>query len=1018
MECNDTPTDDLNRCSQSAASVAAKPPCASTKSTPYPYEPARKRVKFGGGSGIHAAGERDGDTFSGSTACDSSRQHNGHVFGGVHHHYQEAHPQASAGAGAASYTSVSNKMDALNFSRVEFRRNNISKEHRNTCKWLYDKLEYKSWRDPNMISKHHGFFWIKSKPGAGKSTIMNFQVKSAKRRLRGDAIISFFFHARGEVLERSVEGMYRSLLYQLLTAFPRLQQCLASVDVVGFGLHGWPMEKLKSMFHDAILELGEDRLTCFIDALDECPEDDIRAMIKTLSELSESAIESQVDLHVCFSSRFYPNISIRKCQHLELDGQIGHQQDISDYVRSELLGDDEVIHQIKLQVEERARGIFLWAVLVVQILNKDSDRGDVHKMQDRLDEIPGDLHDLFEDILQRGVRDDEHLVHILQWVLCARRPLSRAELYFAIHSGNPDPISVRPWDAKRITPKIIDLFILNSSKGLVECTVKTNDDMSTVQFIHESVRDYLRTAGFRAIAPDLDSGFEGLTHEYIRRCCAVSINQTVLEHLLPPLPLPKARSEDARALRQRARDCFPFLEYSVEEILHHAELACSSDQPRDGFLNDFAWPLWRVFHNLFAAHDNRRHNAPADTVIYALAEVGLQDLLSVELRREVGSPTSDQLLAAVRVTLASRHTRAFAVLMESSTAIVTAEPAYHKTLLFAMKSKNLDATATLLQRLPLPWACIRGLFRAAIHTKRLDFVHLFIDRIAGVHDDYLLAEAAEIAMREGCTKTARTLIEHSAGTFCLDHFKILHKASGIGSEELVRLLLDRGATVHFMYQYGYNNETALDRGCIGGHARVVRMILDKGTDPNLKSQDDVYPLSQACSRRHEDVVRLLLEYGAGNDAFAVAEALAYMLHDLKAANVDAAAEFNPEILDMMVEYGVNPDIQHGKDFRAVLKVAADRGYDRVVRVLLAILAKIDGFQMHRASWYGKPTERVTKGREGCLSSGVLDRDEEFQSQSRDAYADALSRADEEGWTEVVDLLQERMVEIPDGTATV
>lgn len=1012
MECTGTATDDFNRYSQSAASsVDAKPPCASTKSTPHSYEPARKRVKLDGGSGIHADSQRDGDTFSGSTACDSSRQHNGHVFGGVHHHYQEAPPWASTGAGTASYTSVADKMDALNFSRVDIRRNNISKEHRNTCEWLYDKPEYKSWRDPNMMSTHHGFFWIKSKPGAGKSTIMNFLVKSAKRRLRGDTIISFFFHARGEVLERSVEGMYRSLLHQLLTACPRLQQCLASVDVAGFGLHGWPVEKLKSMFHDAILELGEDKLTCFIDALDECPEDDIRAMIKTLSELSESAIESQVDLHVCFSSRPYPNISIRKCQHLELDRQSGHRQDVSDYVRSELLGDDEVIHQIKLQVEERARGIFLWAVLVVKILNKDSDRGDVHKMQDRLDEIPDGLHDLFEDILQRGVADDEHLVHILQWVLCARRPLSRAELYFAVHSGTPDPISVRPWNANRITPKTIDLFILNSSKGLVECTIKTKDDTSTVQFIHESVRDYLLASGFRAIAPNLDSGFEGLTHDYIRRCCAASITQSVLKHLLPSHSLPKAKSEDAIDLRQCARDCFPFLEYAVKEILHHAELACRNHQPQDGFLNDFAWPLWRVFHNLFAVYDTRWHNAPADTVTYALAEKGLQDLLSVELRREVGSLTSDQLLAAARVSLANGHTHIFAVILECGTAIATAGPAYRKTLISAMKSKNLDATVTLLRRLPRPWVHIEDLFRAAINTEKLDFVHLFIDQIAGLDDD-LLAGAAQIAVREGYTETAQTLIEHSAGTRFLDAHRILHEASGTGSEELVRLLLDRGAKV------SVGNGTALNRACIGGHARVVQMILEKGAGPNLKVHNTPYPLSQACSRRHENVVRVLLEYGAGNNAFAVAEALAYMLHDTKYVELDQLAEFDSEILDMLVEYGANPDIQHGKDYRAVLKVAADRGYNRVIRVLLPILAKIDGVQMHRASWYGKLTERVVKLRKHYLESWDPDISEELQCQIRDAYANALSRAKEEDWTEVVDLLQERMAKTPDGTATV
>lgn len=41
--------------------------------------------------------------------------------------------------------------------------------------------------------------------------------------------------------------------------------------------------------------------------------------------------------------------------------------------------------------------------------------------------------------------------------------------------------------------------------------------------------------------------------------------------------LPKAQSQQAAKLRQLANDMFPFLEYAVQSVLYHADLAEESD---------------------------------------------------------------------------------------------------------------------------------------------------------------------------------------------------------------------------------------------------------------------------------------------------------------------------------------------------------------------------------------------------------------------------------------------------------
>jgi hypothetical protein len=66
-------------------------------------------------------------------------------------------------------------------------------------------------------------FWIKGKPGSGKSTLMKCVLEHIRRQPGACTIASFFFNARGEPFERSIEGCYRTLLHQLLTHVPKLR---------------------------------------------------------------------------------------------------------------------------------------------------------------------------------------------------------------------------------------------------------------------------------------------------------------------------------------------------------------------------------------------------------------------------------------------------------------------------------------------------------------------------------------------------------------------------------------------------------------------------------------------------------------------------------------------------------------------------------------------------------------------------------------------------------------------------
>jgi hypothetical protein len=106
---------------------------------------------------------------------------------------------------------------------------------------------------------------------------------------------------------------------------------------------------------------------------------------------------------------------IRKNLDLVLEGQERYNQDITNYLNSELkIRYSKAAKEIRIDLQEKASGIFIWVVLVVGILNKEYDSGRIHALRRRLDEIPSNLHALFYDILTRDAYNKDELVLCIQ----------------------------------------------------------------------------------------------------------------------------------------------------------------------------------------------------------------------------------------------------------------------------------------------------------------------------------------------------------------------------------------------------------------------------------------------------------------------------------------------------------------------------------------------------------------------------------------------------------------------------
>ncbi|KAI1824905.1 hypothetical protein F4861DRAFT_530659 [Xylaria intraflava] len=381
-------------------------------------------------------------------------------------------------------------MDSLSFDKIDARHSNIKPAFGKTCTWLLSHPDYIKWLTPTEFPQHYGLLWIHGKPGAGKSTIMKFIYTRAleNKYKNSNTVISFFFNARGDDLEKSTEGMYRSLLLQLLEKLPDLQEVLDSPGSLGRDRsdHGsWEIDVLQSLFSAAIAKLGQRQVTCFVDALDECGETQVRDMIEYFEQLGQSALDIEGKLYICFSSRHYPTISIQYGQTITLEDQSGHSQDLEKYVRSKLqAGKGKDVGSIRTELLEKAAGVFMWVVLVVNILNEEFQRGRIFAVKKRLQEIPAELSELFKDILRRDNKNMADLLLSIQWILYAKRPMKPEEFYYAVVAGlDPTQENLAQWDPNHITLDDMNTFVCSSSKGLAEVT---KSRARTVQFIHES----------------------------------------------------------------------------------------------------------------------------------------------------------------------------------------------------------------------------------------------------------------------------------------------------------------------------------------------------------------------------------------------------------------------------------------------------------------------------------------------------------------------------------------------------
>lgn len=753
--------------------------------------------------------------------------------------------------------------------------------------------------------------WISGKPGAGKSTIMKFAYTNTKNKARRQhsVVASFFFNARGEYKEKSVFGMYRSLLLQLLEGYPVLQSVLDDPDVIPNDQSGCPsLNVLKDVFCDAVLGLGEKSFTCFVDALDECDEQQVVEMIQYFEDLAEQATSHNVPFRICFSSRHYPYISIKQGLRLTLEDQQGHSEDLEAYIASRLRVEDSVFREeLQLQLLNKAAGVFMWLVLVVDILNEEDGRGGLY-LRKRLAEIPSDLSELFKDILRRDNKRMDDLLLCILWILYAKRPLEPKEFYHALWSGlslkalldDQPPIFSDPDSSDSF--KRFQKCIISSSKGLAEIT---KSKKPIVQFIHESVRDFLiKDKGLQKMWPELGWDPEGPSHEMLKQCCSLYMNHVS----------PRILTKDGGIPDPDAQRSYPFLEYACQYMFYHSDAAASL-APQKEFLDRCKIYGWILVNNFVEKVKAQRYMSSADdaSLIYILADKGCPNLIRIRMRDYPDihrSCPDERYKYPIFAALAAGNQKTVAALLNTPSYIYDGED-ITKGLKYRQDMKGCEKLT------PLTWAAqegrssiVRLLLLQGVDIDEADRQRMtaLCRALANCHEEtamLLISSGANVnlsiaymqaplhyACEQGLDNAASLLLDKGAEIDVVDAFSrppLSHACQG-GHLRTLKLLIKRGAKINVS---GAVASIPLLTALEAGHLEVAQFLINNGADINAKNHYGESPLSHASKKGYERLVRLLLDSGADVDVRDLAGSTPLFLTD------------TPEIAKLLIEHGAD-----------------------------------------------------------------------------------------------------------------
>lgn len=465
------------------------------------------------------------------------------------------------------------KMCLMSLSTVDGsqRFQNVEPPFANTYVWLFNEEHgFSRWLRGEI---GHPVFWVQGKPASGKSTAMKYSAQSSAtmahlQRYRGGnwTIVTFFFHDRGSLAQKSIDNMAREVLFQILSQvrpvfediYEFLLERLPGLETEVLGPTVWTPQLIQGTVEAIGLRLKQGfnlNLCIFIDALDEHGGDH-KGLLRFVTSLRRLDSHPSIRLRICLASR--PE-NLFKQEFWDCPTLVIHHHTVNDIraytegristaatrVRLSTSG-NATLRQLSTKVIALAQGVFLWVKLVVDELVEGLQEGDGwEELAEILDTAPSELNDLYGRALNRSRRTStraltktrEEGYYMFRIAAAWRQPFTIYSLLNAsMFLSRRKPLSI---DFRTMTIGQLDRRIYNRSAGLLEGVDPDHSLFTgrTVRFIHQTTKDYITSGNghnvISAWVPDIrrESGSMLIFRYFVHLIVSLGRPVTNLERL-------------------------------------------------------------------------------------------------------------------------------------------------------------------------------------------------------------------------------------------------------------------------------------------------------------------------------------------------------------------------------------------------------------------------------------------------------------------------------------------------------
>ena len=410
----------------------------------------------------------------------------------------------------------------LDFATRTEREASIEEAYGRTFGWIFlepdlsgaspRRLSFREW-----LRVGEGVFWISGKAGSGKSTLMRYIANEPRTlsilRTWGSnqklIIASYFFFNAGVLLQKSQQGLIRSILFDILSQCPDLVPMVAPARLHDHYLRSrpWKASDLQDICRKLTQQSIDMKFCFFVDGLDEY-EGDHSDVVNILNDLA-----TLPNIKLCVSSRpwnVFQNSFGPKQQQLVLENHT--EDDIVLYVQETLgkdasfagsAGADPRLKQLIDQIGAKAEGVFLWVRLVVSdLLRGCANQDDISDLQERLRYLPPNLETYYQcafDNIDKFY--GEYTAEILLLAQEATQPLSLLTIAFYEVEKQHHSNSMGAYNAAASNAKVDALLVACQTRLNSRCqdflVIRSGPDDAitlrhTVGFLHATAAEFLR----------------------------------------------------------------------------------------------------------------------------------------------------------------------------------------------------------------------------------------------------------------------------------------------------------------------------------------------------------------------------------------------------------------------------------------------------------------------------------------------------------------------------------------------